>query len=172
MADYNIYLHSIESANGFNKTKAWDGSTSFETEAWTPTSKGTGSSGGSGSSGKGVNFTRAIGMLSNPDSIVGSAVSTVSKAIPYFAVASAVVALGIKVIDSLNDFAVLDTGDYSFAMEWGNFKTSVKNVFHPASLFINREKIRMQIRNENAKSHQNALLLGDSALNTYFNRGV
>ena len=98
MADYNIYIHTVGGDGGSinEPTLPWS-----SREVSQPTAVE--SSGGS-------NVAKTLGYIANPDSIVASAVTGFTKAIPYVAVAMTVAMITSKVHNELSDIQIIQSG--------------------------------------------------------------
>lgn len=173
MADYNIYIHAIGTGSnngGFNPTVPWSlregGEGSSPTEAWS------GSSSGSGSFLPLAGIGRTAAFLSNPDSIVGSAVSSAFKFLPIVAAAGIIIKTGLKIYENALDFSILEGGDYSQQVSYQNFRQTISNIFSPFNTTFNAFRQETAWRVENSKKTQQRALLGDSVINAYTNRGV
>ena len=172
MADYNIYIHAIGTggATNENPTVPWSARESGGAFSQTQ-SKSSGDIGGGG-----INAAQAIikatSFARNPDSAISSAFSSIAKAFPIVAAAYACVKLGEAIVDNCIDFDVIETGNYRTQTEWQNFKSSIKNVFHPISSSIQSYKQTREWNRENYKAKAQRDLLGDSVINSYTGRGV
>lgn len=162
MADYNIYIHSInDDDNGRNAspTTAWSSenkgsSKSTETSAW-------------------VNKTnKVISATQNPDSLVSQGLGEVAKAVPWVAVAYAVSKLATSTVDNYWSFTSTATGSYVGTMEWDNFKKGIGMILQPYSTALQWGRYTQQERINNQRRQLERELLGDSEINAYSNKGV
>lgn len=171
MADYNIYIHAIGTGGSTanNPTIPW--SAREGGEAVSPTSAFPSNFGADGA-GAAKAIIKASAIAQNPDSILGQAVSSIAKAIPFVAAAYAVVKLGTGIVDTCYEYQTLYTGDYRNQIGWQNFKNRFANILTPVSSSINANKTETQWRIENSKRSQQRELLGDSVINSYTNKGV
>lgn len=158
--DYNIYLHTDGAANS-NPTKPWasdggDSSPSFQTntQPWENVLK------------------KGISVAQNPDGLVSSATSKISKAIPQIAIAAALIKLTDKVISEVIDFKTITTGDYTNQIMYGNIKAGISAAFRPISTTINIAKQKRINRNVDEASALRMKLQGDDFLNGFNGYGV
>lgn len=154
MMDYNIYIRSIGEQSEGSPTSSWNPQRQSETQAWQPSA------------------TRTISSLGNPDGLVSAGVSALVKALPWVAVACAVVKTGLKVYDTALEFSTAETGDYRATMERRNFKAALSWVTSPFSNALNYMKAQQGIRIEDQKREEHRKLLGDSEINSLYGRGV
>lgn len=162
MADYNIYLHSTDNVGGSSPTTAWnnegaDANSAFtgsQTSAWTSKAQ------------------QAIGAVGNPDSLISKGIGAVAKAVPWVAIAYAIIKVGTFVLDTCFDFQALHSGDYSNLRTWNNMTTIVKNSFTPFSMTISGIKAMQSSDIDNTRRRMNREMLGDAEINSWSNRGV
>lgn len=159
MADYNIYIHNgtLGGQKERNQTVAWTPNEAQQTSAWVSKTQQQDFQGG--------NFA-------SPVAIAAGTFSPLARSIPFVASAIVAVRFGIKTLELANEFSILDTGDYSFQIEWNNIRAELRALSNPVGTLISIDKMQRQIRNENAKRRIERDLLGDSILNTYLGRGV
>ena len=169
MPDYNIYVRAVGTSNATldNPTIPWaQRETTSPTIPWGQTQSG----GSVGFNAGGVARTAAI--FSNPDSIIGGAVSKVMKVLPAVAAAYAVYKTCEKIYETCLDFSTLKSGDYGTQIAFQNKRTSIDNIFKPVTTTVNAIRSKTQVEVENQRRSQTRELLGDSVINTYTNRGV
>ena len=162
MADYNIYIHS-DNANGpSSPTQPWSSSGGwFQGMSWD-----------SGSQAKAQTIQAATNVAANPDGLVTYGIAAFAKAIPWIAAAYAVLKLAEQVTSAAISFYGPATGDYKSSVEFSNFETKKGWLLQPFSTLVNHRRTLIEIENENAKRYEQRLLLGDSVINSYSNRGV
>lgn len=163
MADYNIYIHE--------KNDGGSGKSSKPTTAWNREDNGT-SEGGSKTSGWVSKTTKTINAVQNPDSLVSNGTSAVAKAVPWVAIAYAVLKLGTASVDEYYSFASTETGSYGGSMVWENKKKALSAILTPFSTTMNYFHAVQQERIYNQKRELERELLGDSEINSYNKRGV
>ena len=158
MPDYNIYIHSAETTSNkpTSPTVAWkkEEQQNTQTSSWGNTAAQIG------------------GFVANPDSLVQMGFSAVMKAIPYVVIAKLVIDTGIKVYETALDFITIRTGNYAESIKWNNIKSFVSGMMRPFSSAINEYKQNAYNSVENDRRIKQLELLGDSVINSYFNRGV
>lgn len=169
MPDYNIYIHAIgtgSNGGGFAPTTPWsqreggDGTT--PTQAW----------GGFGGSGVAGAIAGASRLISNPDSIVAGATSSVFKSAAYVACAALVVRTVVFIGSKVEDYNALLSGDEVIVRRRQDVLQGINNLFHPFSASINNFKQKVLLQQENDKRVSQRQLLGDSVINSYTGRGV
>ena len=154
MMDYNIYIRSIGEQSEGSPTTPWNPQRRSETQAWQPSA------------------TKTINSLGNPDGMVNAGVSAITKALPWVAVAYAVVKIGTKVYDASLEFSTAETGDYRATLERRNFKAALSWITSPFSNALNYMRAQQGIRIEDQKREEHRKLLGDSEINSLYGRGV
>ena len=154
MPDYNIYLHAEFGGSG-SKTKPFDSSKSSATS--------TKDSGGNGETAASI-----INTVSNPDSLVSKGVGAVAKAIPYIAVAMAVIGLVDKTVSTVQQFQAIHSGNYYGITQYNNFKTVLGAAFKPFSTTLNYFKYQETMKVERQRIELNQGLLGESVVNRRF----
>ncbi len=173
MADYNIYIHSVGTSNvgSSMQTTPWS-QRGGDSGATTPWGESSGSGGGKG----GGNFTNGLlktaKFISNPDSIISSALGGVLKAAAVVAVAKTVIDIGLSTWEKHADWYELTTGDSSSKLNAQRVRESINFFFNPIGVAIAEYRRIVQRRNENSKREQERLLLGDSVINSYTNKGI
>lgn len=177
MPDYNIYIHAVGGGGeGYNPTMPWsarDGGAAGGGGGAAPTTSQT-SGGDFGSASSSVLRTtlRALQFANSPDSIVGAAINSVAKVIPWVAVAVAVIKLGETITENVLDFGAIESGDYKYQKIWQDAKAGLSAVLNPVSTMVQTFKQQKQWARENTKLKAQRDLLGDSVINSYSNRGV
>lgn len=168
MPDYNIYVRAIGTSNASvdNPTVPWSQrETTSPTVPWGQTEGNfTGFNAG--------RVARTAAIFSNPDSIIGGAISKGMKALPAIAAAYAVIKTIEKVYETCLDFSTLKSGDYGPQIAFENTRKSIGNIFKPVSTSINALRSQTQNQVDNQRRSQNRELLGDSVINSYTNRGI
>ena len=166
MADYNIYIHTVSTSGESSPTTPWqlkdDGGES------------TGSSGETVSGGgfsPSTAVRRAGAFLTNPDSAIGSVLSsTVAKAgIAAFAVGTLIKITDIVLTEYSNAESTLG-GKSDLSRNIANFKQTIHNIFHPYSMVMDVFRTSQKIRAENAQNEQERLLLGGTLTNSPYGR--
>ena len=168
MADYNIYIHSVDQSNGNGSfTTPWteEQKESSPTNAW-------------------KTFTESASkvkknVLDNPASLLNKGMNVLAKAVPEIAIAFAIIKgteMAVKLADTtistVLPFYEAETGDYMYGMNYHNIKNGVSMIAHPFSSGINVLRTFQEQRLENQRRAMKRELLGDSIINTYTNRGV
>lgn len=162
MADYNIYLHSTDNVGGSSPTTAWnnegaDSNTAFtgsQTSAWTSKAQ------------------QAIGTVGNPDSLISKGIGAVAKAVPWVAIAYAIIKVGTQIVDTCFDFQTMHSGNYYGSNWWHDRVSEIKVLFTPFSSTMSYIKTSQSINIENEKRRMNREMLGDVEINAWSNRGV
>ena len=150
--DYNIYIHDSTGGSTTKRTKAWLGGNMSKTSQV--------------SNGDAIKFaSNVISKISNPDSLVNEGVSAVAKAIPWVAIAFAVVSAAARITDEITDITTMTTGDYSGKRDWNNFKTVMTMPLQPFSTALGVFKSYKQVEVTNLKREQQRLLTGESITN-------
>lgn len=162
MADYNIYIHSAISSSTGDATKPWWGSNPFIS---TKNSDDIASQVLNG-------VQKTSNTIMNPDSLIQRGVSAIAKAVPWIAVVYAVIKIGEKIIDTATDYTSMETGDYRSKVDFQNFKANVRRFFMPFSSSINAFRNEREYAIQDEKKRESRILLGDSVINSYSNRGV
>jgi len=147
MADYNIYIHS-DQAEESHPTKANDNEKS-ETKSF------------------GDGFSKTLGAIQNPDSLLSGAISYVAKSVPAIAGAFAVYKLGEQTIQTVESFRSLASGDYSYQTYFTNKHAEINAIIKPFSTIVNAERTALQIRVQNDRLNQYRQLTGDAIINSY-----
>lgn len=163
MPDYNIYIHSAISSSSGEATKPWT-SKSSSLFPW--------NSEDSLSSNIAKTMSKASGVMMNPDGIISQGVSMLAKAIPWVAIAIIVAKVADKIITTCTSYNALETGDYRDSVNYSNFKANLSWLFKPASTAWNEVQAQNKYRIENYKLSQQRALLGDSVVNSFYDRGV
>lgn len=162
MPDYNIYIHSAIASSQANPTQPW--------QSAGPNISSKNDDDFSSRIIKGV--SKASGVMMNPDGMISQGVSMLVKAVPWVAIALVVA----KVVDKIHtvafDYEALETGDYRHSVNWSNFKANLSWIFKPFSNTWNQFQAENKWRIENYRRSQEIALLGDSAINSFYNRGV
>ena len=150
--DYNIYIHGDVSGTGESQTTPWKPSETTE-------------SGGFQSSKLAGKIIKGINVAQNPDGLVSQGMGAVAKALPWLAVAYAVLKLTDSAITTATAFYTTETGDYRFSTQYANFKAGVHAVLRPISTSINYARQAQQIRIDNQRKSASRELLGDDIIN-------
>lgn len=171
MADYNIYIHAIGTggATNENPTIPWgQKDVSNPTVPWSESQ-----SSGGGFNGLGIGgAARAAALFSNPDSLVGTAISKAMKFVPTIAAAFVVVKTMTKVYETALDFSNIQSGDYGTQINYDNTRQGLHAIFTPVNTLVQIERTKLQNQVDNQRRRGNRELLGDSVINSYTNRGV
>ena len=158
MPDYNIYIHSVSTGTSSNPTRPWTTSTENPNVSWQPEQDGEDS---------GMSFSQL-----SPMGLISKGVSAVSKAVPWVAVAIAV-AKGCEMIaNTALDFKTLSTGDYQQSFIRSNLRNTTKAILPPFSTIYQEVRQKIVDDIDRDRSIKTLGLLGDSTINSYFNRGV
>ena len=149
MPDYNIYLHADFNGSS-NKTKPFSVSKNSPTKT------------------RDEDQTASTIMqgINNPDSLVSAGVHSAAKAIPYVAVAMAVIKFVDKGINTLLVYDSINTGDFSRINQYNNFKANFRFMMSPFSSQMNYLQTATQRAVQDINTKNNQLLLGDSVINT------
>ena len=165
MADYNIYLHAVNTGASNSPTTPWsqkEGGGSSQTTI----------DGGSGSGASGLSFSRMAAFAQNPDSAISSGFGMMSKALPWVAAAYAAVKIGISITENVIEFREIESGDHRASTEWGNVKQALNIALHPFSSTIQNLKTVAQWKKQDETARMNQDLVGGSVMNSYTRRGV
>ena len=163
MADYNIYIHSINGGGIENQTVPW----------------GEKSSSGVSSEDSNVQSwfgktAQALGFGMNPDSLISKGIDVAAKAVPAIAVAKIAIAVTNAMYQTAQAFTGImatQTGDYDFNNRFEQFQNVRNAITHPFSTAISMWQANIQMHNDALRNEQNRLLLGDSAFNQVAGRG-
>lgn len=154
--DYHIYIHDPNGASGNgsgNKTTPFSAKSSdesFKTAVQQPYSIAKGLASGNG---------------------VSMGVSALTKVAPWVAVVVAAITTTDKVLTT--GFGHLEeyTGDYSYNVNYNNFKTKLGMVLHPVKTYMTTRHKDAQWKKQNKEITQQNRLIGNSILKD-FNVGV
>lgn len=150
--DYNIYIHGDVSGTGESQTTPWKPSETTE-------------SGGFQSSKLAGKIIKGINVAQNPDGLVSSSLEKGAKALPWVAVAFAVLKLTDNAISNGISFYTTETGDYRFSTQYNNFKSGLRSCLLPVSATINYVRQAQQIKIDNQRKSASRELLGDDIIN-------
>ena len=154
--DYNIYIRSLDGGGSANPTTPWKMGQETQTTSW-----------------QAPDAREVISTIANPDTLVAKGVGAVMKAVPWVALAFAVVKGAQSVYsDIILPHETMLTGDYRQSVAYSNFQNTMHQIFAPISHAVNYQKAKLEMKIENDKRTQNRLLLGDSELNSYTGVGV
>lgn len=161
MADYNIYIRNETSES--NPTTSWSSDESFQsknpTTAWSSSSN--------------KSQDRSVTSMSE---MAGAAKAGLLKAAAPYAIAyliyKKVKEVATKAINTYERFAPYFTGNYARVHTWQNIQSVTSALHNPLGAVQNEIERQLQIKNNNTRSSLNRSLLGDSAINSYHNRGV
>ena len=141
--DYNIYIRSIGAQSDQSPTKPWTSGKKAETVPWKR---------------EGVS-------TETPTELVHEGWSLKQKALVGVAAAIAVAKAATAVYDTALEFHTVATGDYALMRDRRNFKTTLSNLFHPASAALNFLKAEQAIAIEDQKRSMRRELLGGTIVN-------
>ena len=155
MADYNIYIHSMDGEGG--------GASQNGTPTFNPTAPW-GSQGGENESEQ---------LSKQTPNFMADAKKTMKVAMknPWIAVAYAVVKSAYEIQKTAAEFSVIETGDFGLVNTIANYEAKKNLIFHPVSHAIQTLKTIKMNQVENRRREMQRSLLGDSDVNTYSNRG-
>lgn len=144
MADYHIYLHSDEgnslSSNVQPKEETMGGSFKPMTI---------------------INKANQF-MSSGFSSTVNSGVATLTKAVPYVAIAVFAAKVTEKVLETGFHHLESYAGNYKYSMEYNNFKTVMGIVMNPVSLVEKSVHLMFEQKKFNDKQKEYRTLMGES----------
>jgi hypothetical protein len=144
--DYNIYIHDNTSGSSSSNTEPWK-TGSKQTEPWQD---------GSGE------MKQALNAISNPDSVVASAVGGIRSFLPTIASAIAVVAVADKIITTQATWLATETGDNRQSLFMQEYHTTINNILRPYSSLVNNLRAIQNARLQNQRQEMSKMLLGDS----------
>lgn len=157
MADYNIYIHSVEGGgdgsqpgeSGFSFTKPW------------------------GSDNEQGDKEEAAQLAKSTPNFIADAKKTMTaaKASPIVAVAFAAVKLTYSISKIITEFNAIKTGDFRTSNMFHDYEAAKNAIFHPISTTLQMQKTILLNRIENQRREMQRELLGDSDINRYSNRG-
>lgn len=153
--DYNIYIHGEPSSERSQTSPFRFGSGNNPTQ---PKSDAFQS----------ADVSNIINTASNPDTMVHQGVGALSRAIPYVAVAMAVIKVLDKGVNTILTYDAIDNGDYSRINKYNNFKAQVKFTLSPFTSQLNYLQNITQRGVQDIRVKLNQTLLGDSVINTRF----
>ena len=160
MADYNIYIHSMDGEAG---------GSSNGTPTFNPTTPWTSEEGGSGGG-----ETLANPNFESPTKIAQESYSMFKgggKVMAIIGIAYAVNKISFQAVKLTDSFLSKETGDYRTSIAISNYEAAKHAIFHPASAIINRARTLQQSRLQSERAALSLELLGDSEINSYTNRG-
>lgn len=149
--DYNIYIHSVDGGANSDQTIPW---TKGEggTKAW------------SDEGGYEISAKEAIRGAAHPSSLIQKGIGAVAKAVPWVAIAIAVIKACDQIYSTALAFATAESGDYAAQADYDNAKTILQKTFDPlsATLGVLREDQARRIAANKAAMHRG--LVGSSDL--------
>lgn len=168
MADYHIYLHgsgSDENNVSPAKPKSYGSNREYMSAA--------------------KPWQQAAQFISNPDSLLGVAKQKAmtelnnvakdsdiaAKAVVFIAIAKAVAQIIDSAATTGTQLADLYTGGDSTRV-WNNIKQPVQWIMNPISTTFNAWTTITRVKRDNVRKQLNTQLLGDSQINTNYNRRV
>jgi len=162
MADYNIYIHSAISSSTGDATKPWWNSNPFistrkDDDFSSQVLKG---------------IQKTGNTIMNPDGLITQGVSMIAKAVPWIAIAYAIIKIGNQIYETATDYTSMETGDYRAKVDFQNARATVRRFFMPFSSSINAFRNEREYAIQDEKKRESRMLLGDSVINSYSNRGV
>lgn len=169
MADYNIYIHSVDGGGFTNPTSPSSFNGNSFTMPWTNDSDSGSDSGG------GVNPVAFMKKARQAPKKVIDMFKSMGKGGKLGAVLGAayLVLKGCYEAEKIADsFVSVETGDFRHSKLLENYEASKHAVFHPISTTIEYNRTQQRIRLENQRRQMQRELLGDSEINRYSNRGV
>lgn len=117
------------------------------------------------------NVIRVASSFNNLSKAASSAVSSIGAVSPYVAAAIVAIKLAVdttdKVITTLTPFYTSNTGDYSFQIDYSNFKNALNVINKPISATISYFQQQNNVAVNNRRTSQERLLYGDTDLNYY-----
>ena len=158
MADYNIYIHSMDGEGG--------GASQNGTPTFNPTAPW-----GSQESGGGSSDSRQLSKQTPNFMADTKKAGSLSKAAPWLATAIAVVKTAYSISKTVVEFTSIQTGDFRMANNFHNYESTKHAIFHPVSTTIQTLKSMKLNQIENQRREIQRSLLGDSEINRYSNRG-
>ena len=66
----------------------------------------------------------------------------------------------------------METGDYRDSVNWSNFKSNLSWLFKPFSTTWNEIQAQNKYRIDDYRKTRQRALLGDSVINSFYDRGV
>jgi len=162
MADYNIYIHDTSSRGNGLSSKTTPFANQGEGESPVEAFSGNVVS----AFNKGQQF--ASGGFGN---MIQQGVATLSKVVPWVAIAVAAWKITDKVLTTIGDTQATYFGETQFKMGWNNVKTIMSNVINPLGYTKNLIFQNLENRKQNFQTQATNMLVGNSLINTT-NRGV
>lgn len=158
MADYNIYIHSMDGEGG--------GASQNGTPTFNPTAPwGSQESSGGGSDSQQLS-------RQTPNFIADTKkAGSFAKVAPALAAAYGAVKTIYSVTKTTAEFSAIETGDFRLVIAFQNYESLKNAVFHPVSTTIQTFKTIKLNQIENQRKEIQRSLLGDSEINRYSNRG-
>lgn len=160
--DYNIYIHTVSQGGNESPTTPW---------SLRGIGEQTNGDGNENISGGGFSPSTAIkrgaAFLSNPDSLIGTALSTPIGKIGIAAVViKAAIDITKKTINTYQSFYAPNTGDYRFQTQYNNFNRTLDAVKQPFSTGISILQGMLEEKRKDSISEQKRLLTGGTILNS------
>ena len=158
MADYNIYIHSMDGEGG--------GASQNGTPTFNPTAPwGSQESGGGGSDSQQLS--------KESPNFIADAKKTAKVAMknPWIAVAYAIIKTAYTITKTVSEFDSIQTGNFRMTNNFHNYEAAKSAVFHPISTTIQTLKTMQLNKIEDQRREMQRSLLGDSEINRYSNRG-
>lgn len=158
MADYNIYIHSMDGEGG--------GASQNGTPTFNPTAPW-----GSQESSSGGSDSQQLSKESPNFIADAKKAGRFAKAAPALAAAYGVVKTVYSISKTVAEFISIETGDFRTTTAFQNYESIKSAVFHPISTTIQITKSVKLNDIENQRREIQRSLLGDSKINRYSNRG-
>lgn len=159
MPDYNIYIRSVSTGGTSNPTQPWTSSTQNENVSWETKEQDTEDGG--------MSFSQLT-----PMGLISKGVSAASKAIPWVAVAVVVAKASQMIVNTALDFKTISTGDYQQSFVYSNARNQLRAMLSPFSAVYQEVRQKVVDEIDMDRRIKTLGLLGDSTINSYFNRGV
>lgn len=92
--------------------------------------------------------------------VSGGSITSLAKAVPYVAIAMAVVKTVDKFTSTYLDFQSGYSGNYTASLNYSNFKAAIGAITSPVSAIINWQKSVMEANLDHERKEQERILLG------------
>lgn len=159
--DYNIYIHTMSQGNNDNPTTPWSLRDSGGGN------QGDGNENIPGGFSPSSAVQRGAAFLTNPDSLIGKALSSpIGKIGVAAVVVKAAIDITKKTIETYQSFYAPNTGDYRFQIQYNNFNRTLESIKQPFSTGLSIIQRMYEERKINAISEQKRLLTGGTVLNS------
>jgi hypothetical protein len=159
MPDYNIYIRSVSTGGTSNPTQPWTSSTQNENVSWETREQDTEDGG--------MSFSQLT-----PMGLISKGISAASKSIPWVAAAIVVAKASETIVNTALDFKTITTGDYQQTFIRANMRNAIRSGLSPFSTAYQEIRQRVVDEIDRDRRIKTIGLLGDSTINSYFNRGV